>query len=74
MMASRYPLSLGRDVVGLAPGEPTIATALRKAGYATAAFLAANPYLSSRFGYDAGFDIFQDFLDGEDGTLARRVS
>ncbi|MGC2184512.1 MAG: sulfatase-like hydrolase/transferase, partial [Terriglobales bacterium] len=63
VMASRPPLGLGRDVVGLAPGEPTIASALNEAGHATAAFLAANPYLSPRFGYDAGFSVFQDFLD-----------
>jgi len=69
MMASRYPLSLGRDVVGLAPGEATLASALRDAGYATAAFLAANPYLSPRFGYDTGFDVFKDFLDAEVAPL-----
>lgn len=63
ILASRMPLALGRDVVGLAPGENTVATALREAGYATAAFSAANPYLSPRFGYDQGFDVFQDFLD-----------
>ncbi len=57
------PLSLGRDVVGLAPGENTLATVLRDAGYATGAFSAANPYLSRRFGYDQGFEVFQDFLD-----------
>lgn len=65
MMSSRYPLSLGRDVVGLAPEEPAIASALSEAGYVTAAFLAANPYLSPRFGYDAGFDTFRDFLGAE---------
>ena len=58
IMASRYPLALGRDVVGIAPQETTLATALHHAGYATAAFLAGNPYLSSRFGYDQGFDTF----------------
>jgi arylsulfatase A-like enzyme len=62
IMASRYPLALGRDVVGIAPQETTLATALHDAGYATAAFLAGNPYLSSRFGYDQGFDVFHDFL------------
>jgi len=62
IMASRYPLALGRDVVGIAPGEPTIATQLNAAGYATAAFIAGNPYLTSRFGYDQGFDDFRDFL------------
>jgi arylsulfatase A-like enzyme len=70
VMASRYPLALGRDVVGLAPGEPTIASTLNEAGYATAAFLAANPYLSPHFGYDAGFDVFKDFLDVEAGRFA----
>ena len=74
VMASRYPLGLGRDVVGLAPEEPTMAGALREAGYATAAFLAANPYLSPRFGYDTGFDVFKDFLDTESGTLPTESS
>ncbi len=70
IMASRYPLALGRDVVGLAPDEPTLASALNQAGYATAAFLAGNPYLSRRFGYHAGFDTFRDFLDAEIGSLS----
>jgi arylsulfatase A-like enzyme len=70
VMASRYPLGLGRDLVGLAPGEPTIASTLKEAGHATAAFLAANPYLSPRFGYDAGFDVFKDFLDVESSPFA----
>jgi arylsulfatase A-like enzyme len=65
IMASRYPLALGRDVIGLAPGEASLACTLQDAGYATAAFLAANPYLSPRFGYDSGFNVFCDFLDSE---------
>ena len=63
IMASRFPLGLGREVLGIAPGEPTIATALREAGYESAAFVAGNPYLTSRFGYDQGFEHFSDFLD-----------
>ena len=62
VMASRAPLALGRDVIGLAPGEVTLASTLRESGYATAAFLAGNPYLSRRFGYSEGFDTFHDFL------------
>jgi arylsulfatase A-like enzyme len=62
ILASRYPLSLGRDVLGLAPGEPSLASALKDAGYATAAFCAANPYISARFGYHQAFDVFQDYL------------
>src|SRR5438067_12622565 len=65
IMASRPPLVLGREVIGVAPGETTLASTLKEAGYATAAFLAGNPYLSPRFGYDSGFDTFRDFLDCE---------
>jgi arylsulfatase A-like enzyme len=65
IFASRYPLALGRDVIGVAPGENTLASRLQAAGYATAGFSAANPYLSSRFGYDHGFNAFKDFLGGE---------
>jgi arylsulfatase A-like enzyme len=63
IMASRHPFGLGRDVLGIAPNEPTLATALRDSGYRTAAFLAGNPYLSPRFGYHQGFEEFHDFLD-----------
>jgi arylsulfatase A-like enzyme len=82
IMASRHPLALGRDVIGLAPDERTIATTLSQSGYATAAFTAANPYLSARFGYAAGFDTFRDFLEehgqaemaSENGRLRTRFN
>jgi arylsulfatase A-like enzyme len=67
ILASRYPLAPGRDLLGLAPEETTLASVLQESGFATAAFCAANPYLSSRFGYDSGFDLFRDFLDS--GTV-----
>ena len=35
ILASRYPLALGRDVLGLGPDEPTLASVLKAAGYAT---------------------------------------
>ena len=38
ILASRYPLALGRDVLGLGPDEPTLASTLKQAGYATASF------------------------------------
>ena len=62
ILASRYPLAFGRDIMGVAPHEPTITSVLKDAGYRTAAFVAGNPYLSSRFGYNQGFDTFHDFL------------
>jgi arylsulfatase A-like enzyme len=69
IMSSRYPLALGRDVLGLAPGESSLASVLKGAGYATASFSAANPYISGQFGYSEGFDIFRDFLDTDATAL-----
>jgi arylsulfatase A-like enzyme len=63
ILASRHSLALGRDLLGLAPDETTITSMLKESGFRTAAFLAANPYLSSRFGYEQAFDTFLDFLN-----------
>lgn len=70
ILGSRYPLALGRDVLGLAPDEPSLASVLKQAGYATASMGAANPYISARFGYEQGFDTFRDFLEGAVAPLA----
>lgn len=72
MLASRYPLALGRQVFGIAAGEPTIATALKESGYLTAALLAGNPYLSARFGYEQGFNTFRDFLDSASPAISAK--
>lgn len=74
VLASRYPLALGRDVVGLAPGEITLQSTLKKTGYATAAYSAANPYISARFGYEQGFDKFYDFLNGEPSSMLEEAT
>jgi len=63
IMASRHPLALGRDVAGLAPGEPTLTHTLKQAGDQTAVFLGGNPYLSAKFGYHEGFDVFSGSFD-----------
>jgi arylsulfatase A-like enzyme len=62
ILASRFPLALGRDVLGVGPTESTLTSVLKGAGYSTAAFGAGNPYLSARFGYHQGFDTFRDFM------------
>jgi arylsulfatase A-like enzyme len=74
LLASRYPMSLGREVIGLAPEETNLASVFRQEGYATAFFGAGNPYLSARFGYDFGFDTFRNFLDGEAAALSPNPS
>ena len=68
LLASRYPLDFGRDIVGLVRGEQSLSTALHDAGYATAAFCAGNPYLTPRFGYARGFDTFRDFISDEQAS------
>ena len=73
IMASRYPLALGRDVLGLAPGETSLASVLKGVGYATASFGAANPYISAQFGYEESFDNFRDFLDAKATALVETM-
>lgn len=68
ILASRYPLALGRDLLGIAPGENTLASVLQESGFATAAFSAANPYISERFGFGRGFDVFCDFLGANESA------
>ncbi len=62
ILTGEYPFQHGlRDNAGyrLPAGKPTAATLLKQAGYATAAFVAAYP-LHSRFGLNAGFDLYHD--------------
>lgn len=62
LLASRFPLTFGRNTVGLLAGEATLASALQAAGFDTAGFVATNPYVSAREGYHQGFEHFEDFL------------
>ena len=62
ILTGAYPFQHAvRDNSGyrLAPGARTIATLLKRAGYATAAFVGAFP-LHSRFGLNQGFDAYDD--------------
>ncbi|MGA8764869.1 MAG: sulfatase [Candidatus Sulfotelmatobacter sp.] len=74
ILASRYPLEFGRELVGLVAGEQNLASAFKQAGYATAFFGAANPYVSARFGYDFGFDTFRNFLDDNPTTTSAPIT
>lgn len=73
ILASRHPLTFGRDLLGIAPDEETIASVMQASGFATAAFSAGNPYISGRFGFRQGFDVFCDFL-GEDEYMSPALS
>ena len=70
ILTSTYVLmnSLGAEMnypskwVFLSKENPTIAEIIRKEGWTTAAFH-SNPWISSFFGYNRGFDFFQDSLN-----------
>ncbi|MBI3493426.1 MAG: sulfatase-like hydrolase/transferase [Acidobacteria bacterium] len=62
ILTGQYPFQHGvRDNSGyrVAPDTRTAATLLKRAGYRTAAFVAAFP-LHSRFGLNQGFDVYDD--------------
>jgi arylsulfatase A-like enzyme/Flp pilus assembly protein TadD len=62
ILTGLYPYQHGvRDNIGfkLPASVPTLATALRAAGWATGAFVGAFP-LDSQFGLDRGFDVYDD--------------
>lgn len=63
ILTGRYPYEHGiRDNAGFvldAARTPTVAMMLKQAGYTTAAFVSAFP-LDSRFGLNAGFDVYDD--------------
>ena len=59
MLTGTLPLSYG----GLGPltaDRPRVATALRERGFSTGGFH-SNPFLSTHFNYDSGFDEFRDY-------------
>jgi arylsulfatase A-like enzyme/cytochrome c-type biogenesis protein CcmH/NrfG len=65
MLTGTYPMFSGmHDFSGnkLSPQQPTLATVLRQAGYATGAVVAA-AVLDSRFGLNQGFDFYYDHFD-----------
>jgi arylsulfatase A-like enzyme len=77
ILTGLYPYQHGlRDNAGfvLSSGIPTLASRLKVAGYATAAFVSAFP-LDRRFGLSAGFDVYDDEFEGYSSrisTLAER--
>ncbi len=62
IITSRYPSShrVENDGLKLAASIPTLAETMRGAGYATGAFV-SHVYVGRQFGFDRGFDTFEDF-------------
>lgn len=71
ILTGLYPFQHGvRENAGfrLDPKYPTVATMLRKAGYATGAFIGAFP-LDSRYGLNQGFDTYDDNYGKGEATV-----
>lgn len=68
LLGGIHALSCERGI-GLPQEIRSLPEILSEAGYTTAGFNAANPWLTPEYGYDRGFDHFEDFLtdEGEDG-------
>jgi arylsulfatase A-like enzyme/Flp pilus assembly protein TadD len=65
MLTGTYPMLSGMhdfSVNKLSPAQPTLASVLKQAGYATGAVIAA-AVLDSRFGLNQGFDFYYDHFD-----------
>jgi len=62
MMTSRLPSShrVENDGLKLGTDVPTLAETMKRAGYSTGAFV-SHVYVSSIFGFDRGFETFEDF-------------
>lgn len=57
----------------LSDQKPTLAQALMENGYSTLSFL-SNPFISSFFNYDKGFEIFEDFLQLKINTTVDKIN
>jgi len=57
----------------LSDQKPTLAQVLREKGYSTLSFL-SNPFISSFFNYDKGFEIFEDFLQLKINTTVDKIN
>jgi len=66
-----YPFKYGIRI-GLPKNVKTIAELLQENGYATLGFSAGNVYTSSYFGYNRGFQFFEDYLRGLRTTKVHR--
>ena len=65
------PLDRGKSI-GLPENGVTVVEALRDSGYGTAAVIASNPYLSSHYRFDRGFDVFDDTFAAQIGERTER--
>jgi len=63
--------SLSHDEgIGLPDTATSLAEVFRQEGYSTAGFNAKNPWLTEAYGYDRGFDVYRDFMSGDNSRIS----
>jgi arylsulfatase A-like enzyme len=72
LFTSRYPITHGvvKNGMTLGPELQTLAETLREAGYRTAAVVSSFA-LDGKFGYDQGFESYDDDFDAAHATITR---
>jgi len=75
MLTGLYPLSHGAIESNrrISPHAPTLATQLRRTGFATAGFVSYE-FLRRRYGFDVGFDLYDDFTTDLDTEAQERTA
>jgi arylsulfatase A-like enzyme len=68
LLGGIHSLSHSRSI-GLPETATSIAEVFSDAGYDTAGFNAQNPWLTPRYGYNRGFDTFEDFMGNSESGL-----
>jgi len=61
------------SIIGMNTRRETIAEWFNSQGYTTGAFT-TNPYTGSHTNFARGFDAYDDFMDGGEGTLMRKAA
>jgi arylsulfatase len=82
IVTGEYPFDRGKNAADIddriarirphLKARRTMAERLSERGYTTAAFT-PNPFTSRYFGYNEGFDYFEDFLDGSRDLIYQRL-
>ena len=75
MLTGLYPLShvAIESNRRISPHAPTLATELRRTGFATAGFVSYE-FLRRRYGFDTGFDLYDDFTTDLDTEAEERTA
>lgn len=75
MLTGRYPLSHGAVTANqrISSATPTLATIFKRAGYVTAGFVSYE-FLRRRYGFNVGFDHFDDFTTDLDTEAEERTA